>query len=89
MKSTAAGKSSFSLITVSTCVCHYSSKKKYIYQISMVVLAKIFIGETHVLTYQSVQMGTIEKVSMGEQNHGEKNEVGEEKQMASMLLIML
>ena len=55
----------------------------------MVVLAKIFIGETHVLTYQSVQMGTIEKVSMGEQNHGEKNEVGEEKQMASMLLIML
>lgn len=51
----------------------------YVYQISMVVLAKIFIGETHDLTYQSVQMGAINKVLMGKQNHGEIKWSGKKK----------
>lgn len=31
----------------------------------MVVFAKLFMGETHVLTYKNVQTGTIQKVLMG------------------------
>lgn len=45
-------------------------QEKYVYQISIVALAKMFIGETHVLMYQNVQMCTVEKVLMGEQNYG-------------------
>ena len=42
----------------------------------MVVLIRIFTWETHVLIYQSVQMGTIEKVSMEENHGGQKMKLG-------------
>lgn len=71
MKSTAAGKPSFFFNNcINMCLLLFK-EEIYVYQISMVVLAKIFTGETHDLTYQSVQMGAINKVLMGKQNHGE------------------
>lgn len=70
MKSAAAGKSFFPLNNcINSCLLLFM-QEKYVYQISIVALAKMFIGETHVLMYQNVQMCTVEKVLMGEQNYG-------------------
>ena len=88
MKSAAAGKSFFLLITVSTCVCYHSSKKNMcIKYLSMVVLNNFSLGNS-CFDVTKCSNGYDTESFDGVGGSHEKNKVKWEE-MASMLLIML